>query len=128
MPATLGTDQLDLRDIRSGNKDSLRFKRARWSNAFLEQRDYTYLFNDGDNYTFMDVNTYEQIPVSADILGDSAPFLQEGMKVDRILRNRSPERRTAANSHLHDHGDRARREGPDRRFLLQARNSEQHTA
>lgn len=77
-----GTIQLDLRDIRSGNKDSLRFKTGEMvERVQLEQRDYTYLFNDGDNYTFMDVNTYDQIPIPAAILGDSAPFLQEGMKV-----------------------------------------------
>ncbi|NBX66897.1 MAG: elongation factor P [Proteobacteria bacterium] len=77
-----GTIQLDLRDIRSGNKDSIRFKTGDMvERVQLEQRDYTYLFNDGENYTFMDVNTYEQVMVSADILGDAAPFLQEGMKV-----------------------------------------------
>ncbi|MBU6235971.1 MAG: elongation factor P [Alphaproteobacteria bacterium] len=77
-----GTIQLDLRDIRSGNKDSIRFKTGEMVDRVqLEQRDYTYLFNDGENYTFMDVNTYDQVPIPAEILGDSAPFLQEGMKV-----------------------------------------------
>ncbi len=77
-----GTIQLDLRDIRSGNKDSLRFKTGEMvERVRLDQADYTYLFNDGDTYTFMDANTYEQLPINAEILGDQAPFLQEGMKV-----------------------------------------------
>lgn len=77
-----GTIQLDLRDIRTGNKDSIRFKTGEMvERVRLDQADYTYLYNDGENYTFMDVNTYEQLALSADLLGDKAPFLQEGMKV-----------------------------------------------
>jgi elongation factor P len=77
-----GTIQLDLRDIRTGNKDSLRFKTGEMVDRVqLEQNDYTYLFNDGENFTFMDVNTYEQITINREIIGDAAPFLQEGMKI-----------------------------------------------
>lgn len=77
-----GTIQLDLRDVRTGNKDSLRFKTGEMvERVQLDQSDYTYLFNDGENYTFMDTNTYEQININAEVLGDNAAFLQEGMKV-----------------------------------------------
>ena len=77
-----GTIQLDLRDIRTGNKDSLRFKTGEMvERVRLDQADFTYLYTDGDTYTFMDANTYEQMGINKDILGDSAPFLQEGMKV-----------------------------------------------
>jgi elongation factor P len=47
--------------------------------AYVEDREHTYLYQDGDNYVFMNPETYDQIPVPADVLGDQAIYLQEGM-------------------------------------------------
>jgi len=49
--------------------------------AHIERKDMQYLYNDGDLYYFMDVETYEQIPLSRDKLGDSLKFVKENMIV-----------------------------------------------
>ena len=47
--------------------------------AFIERKDMQYLYNDGDLYYFMDPETFEQIPISKDVLGDSFKFVKENM-------------------------------------------------
>jgi len=77
-----GTIQLDLRDIRTGNKDSIRFKTGEMvERVRLDQAEASFLFSEGDLYTFMDSSSYEQISINGELLGDKAPFLQEGMVV-----------------------------------------------
>ncbi len=74
--------QVELRDIRSGNKDNVRFRTQETvERVRLEQDDYQFLFADGDEYTFMHTGTYEQITVSAEIIGEPKAFLQDGMQV-----------------------------------------------
>lgn len=76
--------QVEMRDIRTGNKDNVRFRTQETvERVRLDQSDYQYLFNDGaDTYTFMNVESYEQIEVKKDIIGDQkAAFLQDGMTV-----------------------------------------------
>lgn len=45
--------------------------------AHIERKDMQYLYNDGDLYYFMDVETFEQMPISATTLGDSLKFVKE---------------------------------------------------
>ena len=45
--------------------------------ATVDRRDMQYLYNDGQDYVFMDLDTYEQLPVSADVVGDAANFMLE---------------------------------------------------
>ena len=74
--------QVEMRDIRSGNKDNVRFRTQETvERVRLDQTDHQYLFNDGETYTFMNTETYEQIAVSKDLIGDPAVFLQDGMVV-----------------------------------------------
>ncbi|NQZ14017.1 MAG: elongation factor P [Alphaproteobacteria bacterium] len=74
--------QVELRDIRTGNKDNVRFRTQETvERVRLEQTDYQYLFSDGDECTFMNLESYEQITVNKDIIGDPAVFLQDGMTV-----------------------------------------------
>ena len=47
----------------------------------IERRDMEYLYNDGDLYYFMDPETYEQVPLSSDQLGDALKFVKENMSV-----------------------------------------------
>lgn len=47
--------------------------------AFIERKDMQYLYNDGDLYYFMDPDSFEQIPISKDILGDNFKFVKENM-------------------------------------------------
>lgn len=49
--------------------------------AHVERKDMQYLYNDGDLYHFMDVETYEQIPINKSTIGDSLKFVKENMIV-----------------------------------------------
>lgn len=49
--------------------------------AFIERKTMQYLYNDGDLYYFMDNETFEQIPVNSDDVGDSLKFVKENMDV-----------------------------------------------
>ncbi len=74
--------QVEMRDIKSGNKDNVRYRTQETvERVRLEQRNHQYLFSDGDTYTFMDAETYEQIEVSGELIGDPKIFLQDGMQV-----------------------------------------------
>ena len=74
--------QVKLRDVRSGNKDNVRFRTQETvERVRLDQNDYQYLYNDGDNYAFMNTETYDQISVPNTIVGEPAVFLQDGMTV-----------------------------------------------
>ena len=50
---------------------------AKFENAVIERKDLEYLYNDGELYYFMDQETYEQIPLNADKLGDNFKFVKE---------------------------------------------------
>ncbi|HRU95998.1 elongation factor P [Ruminococcus sp. XPD3002] len=52
---------------------------AKFPTAFVERKDMQYSYNDGDLYYFMDLETYEQVPISASILGDNFKFVKEEM-------------------------------------------------
>ncbi len=52
---------------------------AKFPTAFVERKDMQYSYNDGDLYYFMDMETYEQVPISASILGDNFKFVKEEM-------------------------------------------------
>ena len=52
--------------------------------AFIERKEMTYSYNDGDLYYFMDPDTYELVPIEEKFLGDSFKFVKEDM-VCRIL-------------------------------------------
>ena len=51
----------------------------KYDEAFVERKDMQYLYNDGDPYYFMDMETYEQEPIGKDILGDDFRFVKEEM-------------------------------------------------
>lgn len=51
----------------------------KYPTAFIERKDMEYLYNDGDLYYFMDSETYEQLPISPNILGDNFRFVKENM-------------------------------------------------
>jgi len=51
----------------------------KFENAFVERRDMEYSYNDGNLYYFMDLETYDQLPVDQSLLGDSFKFVKEGM-------------------------------------------------
>lgn len=75
--------QVELKDIRDGTKLNERFRSAETvERARLDQRPFQYLYADGDAYTFMDTETFDQITVSGDLIGEQPiRFLQENMDV-----------------------------------------------
>ena len=56
----------------------------------VDRRDFTYLYNDGDGFVFMDVADYDQITVNAATVGDAANFLLENQQVQIALNNGNP--------------------------------------
>ena len=85
------TTTIDMRRISDGVKTVVRFKTTdAMERAFVETITHSYLYKDGDNYVFMNPTSFEQINVSADMLGDAAPFLQEGMECQVALFNDVP--------------------------------------
>lgn len=74
--------QVELKDVRAGTKLNERFRSSETvERVELDTHDYQFLFSDGDLYTFMDAETFEQITLNADLIGEPAVFLQEGMQV-----------------------------------------------
>jgi elongation factor P len=74
------TTQIDMRRISDGVKTTQRYKTTEQvERAFVEDREHSYLYKDGDNYIFMNPENYEQIAVPAEVVGDQAVYLQEGM-------------------------------------------------
>ena len=47
--------------------------------AVIERKDMQYLYNDGELYYFMDMETYDMLPISKDLLGDNFKFVKENM-------------------------------------------------
>lgn len=74
--------QVELKDIRDGTKMNERFRSSETvERVRLDEHEYQFLFASGDEYTFMDVASYEQLTLNADLIGEPAVFLQEGMMV-----------------------------------------------
>ncbi|MEQ8664668.1 MAG: elongation factor P [Rhodospirillales bacterium] len=75
--------QVELKDIRSGTKLNERFRSSeKVERARLDQREFQYLFSDGDSHTFMDNETYDQIALTTEQIGEEQiRYLQDGMQV-----------------------------------------------
>jgi len=74
--------QVELRNLRNGSKLNERFRSAdKVERVRLEQKDQQFLYENDGMLVFMDTDTYEQIELPAEILGDRRPFLQDGMTV-----------------------------------------------
>ena len=75
--------QVELKDLRDGSKLNERFRSSETiERVRLDQKDYQYLYAEGDSYTFMDTENYEQVTLPKDLIGeDQARYLQDGMMV-----------------------------------------------
>ncbi len=74
--------QLDMRRISDGVKVSERYRTTEQvERAHVEDREHTFLYADGEGFHFMNPESYDQIAVSEDVVGDAAPYLLEGMSV-----------------------------------------------
>jgi elongation factor P len=74
--------QVELKNAIDGTKLNERFRSSETvERVRLEQKDYQFLYADGDMLTFMDMDTYDQMALPRDFLEERAAFLQDGMKV-----------------------------------------------
>ena len=78
--------QVEMKNLQDGRKTNVRFRSADTiERVRLDTKDFQYLYNDGGDLVFMDQDTYEQIHLPADLIGDAAAFLQDGMEVSLEL-------------------------------------------
>ncbi|MHB0767649.1 elongation factor P [Bradyrhizobium sp. 5.13L] len=83
--------QIEMRRISDGVKISERYKTTdQVEKATIEERNYTYLYEDGDGYHFMNPESYDQVQVSKDVVGDAAAYLQESMTVKLSMHDTNP--------------------------------------
>lgn len=76
------TIHVKMRSIKDGTQIERSFKSEEIvQEAELQHVETEYLYNDGDNYYFMDLNTYEQYTLSKEIIGKVGIFLKENMRV-----------------------------------------------
>ena len=74
-------NQVELKNILTGTKLNERFRSSESvEQVYLEKKDFQYLYATDEMLTFMDMETYEQIELQSDFVGDQAQFLQDGMK------------------------------------------------
>ena len=74
--------QIEMRRISDGVKTSERYKTTdSVERALVEDMNYNYLYQDGEGFHFMNGETFDQIQVTKDVIGDQAPYLQENMSV-----------------------------------------------
>jgi len=76
--------RITLRNVKRGQTVERSFQAGtKWPRAQLENRPVQFLYRDGDDFHFMDTETYDQFMLGADALGDATQYLKDGMTVDR---------------------------------------------
>ncbi len=74
-----------LKNLRAGTTQEITFNAGiKMEKADVRKNQLSYLYAAGDNYVFMDNNTYDQIELPASLLKDEAKFLKEGMSVESM--------------------------------------------
>ncbi len=74
--------QVELRNLRNGSKLNERFRSAdKVERVRLEQKDMQFLYESDGMLVFMDTETFDQVELPAEILGERRPFLQDGMTI-----------------------------------------------
>jgi elongation factor P len=74
--------QMDVRRIADGVKMSMRFKTTdQVERAFVEDRKHQFMYQDGEGFHFMNMESYDQVTLQTDIVGDQAAYLQPEMEV-----------------------------------------------
>jgi elongation factor P len=83
--------QVEMRDLRGGSKLNERFRTQETvERAQLDEKEMQFLYFDGNLATFMDNESYEQLSVDKDMIGEPGDFLQEGMLCTIQLHEGSP--------------------------------------
>jgi elongation factor P len=75
-------NQIEIRDIKTGTKSNMKFRSDETCELLrVEEKELQYLFKDGEQYTFMDNQSYEQITIPEEMIGEPAAFLTDNMVV-----------------------------------------------
>lgn len=75
-------NQVELKNVVTGSKLNARFRADEAvEETYLEKKDFQFLYASGNTLTFMDLESYDQIELPRDFVGEQAEFLQDGMKV-----------------------------------------------
>jgi len=83
--------QMDVRRIADGVKMSLRFKTTdQVERAFVEDRKHQFMYQDGEGFHFMNMESYDQVTLQTDIVGDQAAYLQPEMEVSIAMYDSVP--------------------------------------
>jgi elongation factor P len=84
-------NQVELKNLLDGRKLNNRFGTdERVETADIRRRDFQYLYKEGDMLVFMDTDTYDQISLEEDFVGERAAFLQDSMMVTVQLHGETP--------------------------------------
>ena len=74
--------QVEMKNLIDGRKTNVRFRsQDNVERVRLDTKEFQYLYAEGESLVFMDKDNYDQIQLPADLLGDAAAFLQDGMEV-----------------------------------------------
>jgi len=85
------TTQVDMRRISDGVKTQQRYKTTEQvERATVEEREYQFLYQDGDGFHFMNMENYEQVTMQSDVIGDQAAYLHPEMKVMLSMHEGTP--------------------------------------
>ncbi|MGE0230585.1 MAG: elongation factor P [Flavobacteriaceae bacterium] len=84
-------NQVELKNLLNGSKLNERFRASETvERVRLEQKDFQFLYAEGDQLVFMDTETYDQINLAEDFVGERAAFLQDGMMVTVEMHEGTP--------------------------------------
>jgi elongation factor P len=84
-------NQVELKNLIDGRKLNNRFgSDEKVERGRLEQKDFQYLYKEGDSLVFMDTETYDQIQLAEEFVGERALFLQDGMQVTLEMHDERP--------------------------------------
>ncbi len=85
------TTQVDMRRISDGVKTAQRYKTTEQvERAHVEDREFQFLYQDGDGFHFMNMENYDQVTLPADLIGDQSVYLQPEMKVMLAIHDGMP--------------------------------------
>jgi len=74
--------QLNMRRISDGVKIAERYRTTEQvERAFVDDRNHTFLYSDAEGFHFMNPETFDQLVATPEMIGDAAPYLQDGMTV-----------------------------------------------
>jgi elongation factor P len=83
--------QIDMRRLSDGVKASQRYKTTdQVERAHVEEREFQFLYQDGDGFHFMNMENYDQVTLQEDLIGSQAAFLQPEMKVRLSMHETTP--------------------------------------